>query len=208
MALLAAGIEWDHREVDLKAKPMQLLEVSPKGTVPVLLLPDGQVLPQSIEIMQWALAQNDPHGWRQADQPGKAVLWVETNDTLFKPLLDKYKYAIRHPEQSVQQHREAAMSQFVTPLSQELAEHRWVAGSEPSWADVAIFPFIRQFAGVDLPWFEQHATAALARWLAFWQNHPLFEKAMAKPVPRLALNPDPTPDGSPVQKPQPVDLLK
>ena len=98
LALRVAGVPYELREVALKAKPAAMLALSPKATVPVLQLPDGSVLEESLDIMAWALAQSDPEGWLAQGSPEEAQALIERNDGPFKHLLDRYKYANRHPE--------------------------------------------------------------------------------------------------------------
>ena len=186
MALCCAAIETDVVEVALRHKPAALLALSPKGTVPVLQLPDGSVIDQSLDIMHWALGQHDPEGWltqRNANESAEAAQWITSNDALFKPLLDRYKYAERHPELTKPAHRDAAVQAFIQPLDQQLRSQAFVLGGRASLADVALFPFVRQFAGVDAAWFATAALPGLQVWLAHWLQSPWFTRVMALPLP-------------------------
>lgn len=178
MALWAANIPLEVREVSLRAKPAHLLQISPKGTVPVLHLPDGTVLEQSLDIMQWALAQRDPQGWLHAD-PEVVNHLISINDGDFKQALNRYKYPERYPEQPQLAYRQQG-EQFLLPLETALQQHRFLLGDSASIADVAIFPFIRQFAAVDAEWFAGSAYPRLRAWLEGWFESPLFAEIMQK----------------------------
>ncbi|MFD0928603.1 glutathione S-transferase [Methylophilus glucosoxydans] len=178
MAIWAANIQVEVREISLREKPAHLLQISPKGTVPVLQLPDGTVLEQSLDIMQWALAQNDPQGWLNADHDAVNAL-ITINDGEFKQALDRYKYPDRYHEQAQLVYREQG-EQFLQRLEAALEQHDYLLGDKPSMADIAIFPFIRQFAAVDAEWFASSAYPKLRGWLEGWLQSPLFEKVMQK----------------------------
>lgn len=177
MALYYSGIETEIREIVLKQKPAQMLALSPKGTVPVLVLEDGAVIDESLDIMRWALARHDPQGWLQ-DEALNAVLIAE-NDGSFKQALDRYKYAVRFPEHPAEVYR-AAGERFLAALEIRLRQHANLLGDAPRLADVAIFPFVRQFAGVDPAWWETASYPALRAWLTGWTSSSLFEHVMRK----------------------------
>lgn len=179
MALGVAGIAYRTIEVSLRAKPPELLAISPKGTVPVMQLPDGVVLEQSLDIMRWALAKNDPEGWLTTCDTDEMNHWIALCDITFKPLLDRYKYANRHPDLTMEQHRNRAVSEFILPLENALQAKRGIACS-PSLADAAIFPFLRQFAAVDQAWFDAEPLPALQAWLSRWLASDLFIAIMKK----------------------------
>lgn len=179
MALGSAGIDYQTVEVSLRAKPPELLAISPKGTVPVMQLPDGKVLEQSLEIMRWALVQNDPEGWLTAADVDVMNHWIALCDDTFKPLLDRYKYMNRHPELTMEQHRAKAMLAFILPLENALKAKRDKA-CRASLADVAMFPFVRQFALVDKAWFDAAPLPAVQAWLGAWLNSELFLLTMKK----------------------------
>jgi glutathione S-transferase len=178
MALWAAQIQVELREVSLRQKPQHLLQISPKATVPVLQLVDGTVLEQSLDIMHWALRQNDVHGWLKGDMAIADAL-IGVNDGEFKKALDHYKYPERYPEQSQLFYRQQG-ELFLQRLEALLVEHRFLLGDSASIADVAIFPFIRQFAAVDAQWFGQSAYPELREWLAGWVEGELFAGVMQK----------------------------
>lgn len=189
MALGYAGIAVDTCEVALRQKPAALLAISPKATVPVLHLPTGEVIDQSLDIMAWALNQHDPADWRAAGNPTKmteAQRWITLNDEVFKPLLDRYKYPARHPELSAAKHHSRALDAFIRPLDTRLQATRYLLGAAASLADVAIFPFVRQFAMVDQQGFDALPLPGVQAWLAGWLHGALFQAVMAKPAPEVA----------------------
>lgn len=181
LALRYAGILYELKEVALRDKPAEMLALSPKGTVPVLHLPDGRVLDQSLDIMRWALAQHDPDGCLSA-APAEAVqALIDANDLRFKPLLDRYKYAERHPEQSRQAWRTQAVDTLLLPLASRLQTHRYLLADRISLADMALLPFVRQFAQVDKAWWAEASNLPdLARWLDQLTGSALFQAVMAK----------------------------
>ncbi|MBB4842810.1 UPF0176 protein [Paucibacter oligotrophus] len=185
LALRQAGQRVELREVALRAKPAELLAASIKGTVPVLLLPDGGMLEQSLDIMRWALARSDPQGWLSAAPAAEQARWIELCDARFKPLLDRYKYPERFPAEPAQHHREAACALLLRPLEQALAlSGAWLFGPQCSLADMALLPFVRQFAAVDAAWFEtQTEMPALRAWLQRFVEGDLFKAVMQERLP-------------------------
>ena len=186
MALYGSGLLVELREVVLRDKPTQLLELSPKGTVPVLVTPEGQLVDESLDIMEWALQQSDPEGWllrglqSQGDGQHKAAMaLIAQNDGQFKHWLDHYKYADRFPENPASYYREQA-EVFIAQLEQQLQCHSYLMADKLSLADVAIFPFIRQFAHVDKPWFDQAPYPNVQGWLHGLLVSPLFIDIMPK----------------------------
>ncbi|QSX39034.1 glutathione S-transferase [Shewanella sedimentimangrovi] len=177
-AIASAGIEVRLREVMLKRKPPQLLAINPKGTVPVLQLED-KVLTESLDIMVWALGQRDPHHLFVKDREPQLQL-IRQMDKEFKPWLDKYKYADRHPQHGADHYRSQCL-EFLAPLEPRLAKQAFLYGPTPSMADLAVFPFVRQFAMVDNNWFEA-ALPGLAAWLTIWLQGPLFSAIMTQYV--------------------------
>lgn len=180
LALKAAGLEVELREVALRHKPAAMLALSPKGTVPILQLPDGRVIEQSLDIMRWAFSQRDPQGWLSHGDPALAQAWLDLNDGPFKRLLDAYKYPERHPGQPPHAHRDEAMRLMLRPMEAQLLQHRQLLGDQVHLADMALLPFIRQFAQVDAPWFSQTPLPALKAWLQAHLASPLFAAVMAK----------------------------
>ena len=177
MAIAASGITVSLREVLLKDKPSELLAASPKGTVPVLVLHDGRVIDESLEVMRWALTAHDPKGWlKEADIESE---WIQACDGEFKHWLDRYKYADRYPEHPATTYRERAET-FLTKVEGALSNSSGITGDTPSVVDVALFPFIRQFAGVDPNWWREAPYPCTRRWLEGWLGSALFSKIMAK----------------------------
>lgn len=181
LALKYAEVSVAVREVSLKHKPAEMLSLSPKGTVPVLQLSDGTVLEESLDIMQWALMQPDPAQCRTDSAPGQALIAV--NDGAFKHLLDCYKYAGLSSEHPAEKYRDDAVDLFVAPLNQRLCHSHYLLGETPALVDMAIVPFIRQFAGVDTDWFATAPFPALRHWLNALTQSALFVSIMPKLVP-------------------------
>jgi glutathione S-transferase len=180
MALYAAGIDFDIEEISLRDKPAQMLEVSPKGTVPVLCLPEGKVLEESLDIMHWALNVHDPHQWLEGLKNPVAQDLLARNDGDFKKALDAYKYSSRFPEMSASQMRDQAVALLINPLAEALRSGPFIGGAKPVLQDVAIFPFVRQFSGVDSNWFSEYAPASVRSWLTHWLESALFSQVMQK----------------------------
>ena len=181
MALSYAGIQVEIREIALREKPAHMLAVSPKGTVPVLVLASNEVLEQSLDIMDWALQQSDVDEWIIQDQAGQKLTadLIATNDGAFKKSLDKYKYAIRFPENPPEIYR-AQGEEFLQRLEILLQENTYLCRNTISKADVAIFPFVRQFSMVDENWFERADYPSLKAWLNGLLNSQLFLGVMQK----------------------------
>jgi len=178
MAIAYASIDLELREVSLANKPAEMIALSPKGTVPVLQL-ENKVIDESLEVMRWALAQSDPDNWLAPEcETGQFVL-IEENDHWFKDWLDKYKYWDRFPQQSQQAYRSYA-EQFIERLDLRLKENTYLFGAKICIADIAIFPFIRQFAFVDKPWFDQTDYTSVQRWLNALLTSSLFVQVMKK----------------------------
>ncbi len=181
LALYYAGIKVELREVLLKDKPEAMLAASAKGTVPVLILDDGSVLDESLDVMGWALQQNDVDSWwpTNVSQREKISQLIEFNDFQFKPWLDRYKYHERYPEQDKDFYFRKAC-EFLNSLEKNLQEKSFLVMSTPCLADVAIFPFIRQFANADKKYFDQLPYPELKNWLTYFLQWPSFECVMKK----------------------------
>ena len=182
MALAYSETRVELREVILRDMPAAMLACSPKATVPVLQLADGTVLEESRDIIDWALAGNDPLGWMPAagsEDHATAIRLVDENDFAFKENLDRYKYAECHPEHPAAWYR-AQGAVFLQQLNDRLSRGDWLLGDQMSVADVAIFPFIRQFAHVDKPWFEKAPWPHLQLWLERLIQSELFAGVMQK----------------------------
>ncbi|WP_371356400.1 glutathione S-transferase [Pseudomonas chlororaphis] len=182
LALRYSGVPLEIVEVSLKAKPAEMLALSPKGTVPVLSV-DGRVIDESLDIMRWALAQHDPQDWLLKDD-GPAQQRIEAliaeNDQVFKLHLNRYKYAERYPEQPMEYYRGQG-EVFLRQLDELLSQHDYLLADHPSLADMALAPFVRQFAHVNREWFAQTPYWNLQRWLQRFLESELFSQVMAKP---------------------------
>jgi glutathione S-transferase len=175
MAVSETGCEL--REVKLSAKPAAMLAASPKGTVPVLVLPDGNVIDESLDIMRWALAQRDPEGWLK----GEDAALIARNDGPFKHDLDRYKYTDRYDVDPLN-HRAQAMD-FLSELDSRLIRTAQLCGPVRSLTDAAIMPFVRQFSAVDPHWFGDQPLPHLQRWLADHLGSDLFTSIMVRRAP-------------------------
>ena len=178
MAIKVAGIEMELREVVLRDKPDAMLEASAKGTVPVVVLPDGQVIDESLDVMRWALAENDPDGWLSPDR-GVMDALIADNDGPFKHHLDRFKYATRYEDANPVVHR-AAAEPYLIALDERLESTSYLMGERQSLADVAIFPFVRQFASAAGDWMQQERFTSLMAWLDRQVSSDLFLSVMKK----------------------------
>jgi glutathione S-transferase len=177
MALWISDTEAELREVKLADKPAALLETSPKGTVPVLALPGGRVIEESLAIMRWALARHDPENWLAGEEPEL----IARNDGPFKHHLDRYKYDTRY-DSDAGEHRAAALG-ILQELDDRLIQTDNLCGPSRSLADIAIFPFVRQFANHDRGWFDALPLRGLQRWLDRHLDSDLFRAVMDKHDP-------------------------
>lgn len=180
MALDYAGVPVRLREVVLRAKPAHLLEISPKGTVPVLALPGGRVLDQSLDIMRWACEQADPENWAPPASTEAGQHWLSLNDGPFKQWLDRYKYPERHLDWPLQHYREQGVQTLLQPMEAQLQKAPYLMGEAVSLVDVALMPFVRQFAQVDAAWFASAPFPQLKVWLDRWLASTRFERVMQK----------------------------
>ncbi len=186
MAIVISGVRVSLREVVLRDKPGQMLAASPKGTVPVLVLDDGMVIDESIDVMHWALAQSDPEGWLLPDRPEQRVeigRLIEDNDGPFKHHLDRFKYATRYEGADPEEHR-TAIEPYLLALNERLSESPHLMGDSRTLADIAIFPFVRQFVSAanerNADWMQSPRFAALNRWLGGHVASPIFSSIMQK----------------------------
>lgn len=181
LALAVSGQTVELREVDLKDKPAEMLQASPKGSVPVLVDLDGKVLEESLDIMLWALRQHDPAHWLAPETGGleDMLALIAQCDCDFKHHLDRYKYPARYQGIDALQHRTAG-AVFLTQLDARLSRHTHLFGHRPALADMAIAPFVRQFAQTDLDWFNQQPWPALRAWLEAIINAPSFDCIMTR----------------------------
>lgn len=180
MALAYAKITVEIREIALGDKPQELVAISPKATVPVLQLPDGTVIEESLEIVRWALNQSDPLDWQNTGRTLTAEL-ILANDTSFKKNLDRYKY---HSEKSEhpREHYQDLAAEFLRHLDRCLLRHggKGLVRDSISLADVAVFPFVRQFVATDPQWFDAAPLPHLHDWLDTHIHSEGFALAMKK----------------------------
>ena len=177
LAIAVSSTCCELREVKLSFKPDSMLAASPKGTVPVLVLPDGKVIDESLDIMRWALAKRDPECWLEGDNPAL----INRNDGPFKHDLDRYKYPERFGADPLE-HRAKGM-EFLRELNDRLDRTSRLCGPVRSMADAAIMPFVRQFAAVDQKWFSDQPLPRLKVWLADQISSELFSKIMLRIAP-------------------------
>ncbi len=182
MALLQAGRDFQAFEIVLRDKPAEMLALSPKGTVPVLHLPDGRVLDESWHIMRWALEPDDEAGWWGRAQSADNLDLLQRNDGEFKHHLDRYKYPDRYPGELTSREgwRSQAVAALLMPLERRLRSQPCLGGANACATDLAIFPFVRQFVAVEPRWFAEQDLPALQAWLAAWLGSALFEACMVK----------------------------
>lgn len=187
MAIAVSGITVELREVVLRDKPPEMVAASPKSTVPVLLLSGGKIIDQSLDIMRWVLGQNDPQGWLAGD--GDAL--IAENDGRFKTALDAYKYPAKHGVADPAKPRADGMA-FLEQLQKRLETQRFLCGERPTLADIAIFPFVRQFAATDADWFNAQPLPQLQDWLERHVGSPMFARIMGR-YPKWQVRDAPTP---------------
>ncbi len=182
LALRYAGVSVGLREVVLKDKPTEMVDGSPKATVPVLVLDEGsvqqEIIDESFDIMLWALAQNDPDAWLDVDAELLRQL-IDANDKQFKPWLDRYKYPNHYDDLQAGEPRDRC-EEFLHSLEQRLQTHAYLCGDRVSLVDMSIYPFVRQFVSVDREWFNTRPYVELRRWLQVFLDSPLFASVMDK----------------------------
>ena len=180
MAITAAAVECELREVLLADKPEAMLALSSKGTVPVLQVQEGRVIDESLDVMYWALQQHDPENWLQLDLQQFDSL-VGLNDGDFKHNLDRYKYHVRFPEQSQHEYRLQAEN-FLVNIESKLEAHKGqgLLTDRHTLADIAVFPFIRQFSKVEIDWFNTSPYQLTRQWLQDFENSERFKRVMKK----------------------------
>ena len=177
LALAYSGIDYEHREILLKNRPDELYALSPKGTVPVLQLNDGTVIDESIDVMKWALDQSDPEYWYTENIEVQNSL-IDQNDGDYKKWLDKYKYHVRFTDGSYEEYQ-YAIGEILRAYESILSKSSYLCGHKVTLADMALFPFIRQGAHVDLDWFNAQFPK-LSTWLKIFKESELFETIMKK----------------------------
>ncbi|WP_026940772.1 glutathione S-transferase [Hellea balneolensis] len=183
MGLKVSGIDYEHREIILRDKPKTMLDASPKGTVPVFIKDDGNVIEESLDLLHWALSRNDPLGWLDCDLEAANTL-IMANDTDFKHHLDRYKYASRYSEDAKRgdtdlSHRLEAEKHIQT-LENFLESGPYLLGEKQTIADIAIFPFMRQFSNVEPDWWNSGPYPKTLKWLSQHVESELFKSIMIK----------------------------
>ncbi len=179
MGLLSAGVEVELREVVLRDKPAEMIAASPKATVPVLILPNAEVIEESLDVMDWALAQADPEDLLSIEPDVQRAL-VQACDRMFKPHLDRYKYPNRYADEPSADHRGLGLAWIMTHLAPRLETASNLFGARPMYADIAMFPFVRQFAHVDAAWFYETVPASVSSWLKAHIGSARFKAVMTK----------------------------
>lgn len=174
LALAFSGQSYLLREVNLKNKPEALLSTSPKGTVPVMVLPQGPILEESLEIVAWALKLNRDDGIKADPKHLISTLHQE-----FLLPLNHYKYPDRYGFDKGEPFR-MACEPYVLKINQALEKNLCLYSDQPTYSDFAIFPLIRQFWLVDKIWFDKSPYNEVKRWLYWFMDHPLFHKIMVK----------------------------
>ena len=181
MALKKSGIKVELREVKLSDMPEEATTISPKATVPILVLPDGSFIDESLDIVKWALEQNDPDKWLGENKEHllDIEMLVETNDFSFKEDLDHYKYADRHPEKTEVEYRQAC-EEFIEELEEMLTENSYLLTDKLTAADISVFSFVRQFSMVDKDWFDQAPYPKVQQWLDEIVSSKFFQSVFQK----------------------------
>ena len=192
LAIASSDTKCEIREVVLRDKPAEFIAASQKATVPVLVDIDGAVLEESLDIISWALRGNDPERLFPEDERAHEAMQavIERLDGSFKQSLDRYKYTNRHAGADAVAEREKA-SEFLKDLDKQLVGSSWLFGDEPSYADFAVLPFVRQFAFVDRPWFDAQPWPDLRVWLDRFIDSQRFHAIMVK-YPKWLSGDDPT----------------
>ena len=175
MAIAVAGVDVETREVALHNKPDAMVAASPKATVPVLVLPDGRVIDESIDIMAWALRHHDPLDWSRARDDAL----IATNDGAFKHHLDRMKYPHRYDGVDAAHHYREGVA-ILRHYEAVLAESQFLGSDHATFTDIAIFPFVRQFARADMASWRQTPLPRTRNWLETLTQSPLFDSIMAK----------------------------
>ena len=177
MALFYSKINYEHREILLKKRPEKLYLLSPKGTVPVLELPNGRIIDESFDIMKWALSINDPEMWFDKQREEQVDL-IKLNDDKFKKWLDKYKYHVRFPDYSLEYYRKEC-GKILDIYEHKIKDKSFLFGAKVSLADIAIMPFVRQFSNVDIVFFN-NSYNYLSKWKQSLISLEIYSKMMNK----------------------------
>ena len=183
MGLYVSGLDYEHREIILRDKPAHMLEVSPKGTVPVFITEQDKIIDESLDLLRFALSKVDPSGWLDCDR-AQADKLIADNDGPFKHHLDRYKYASRYDDDAKRDdvdtsHRREA-EKFIQTYETRLENGPFLMGDKQTIADIAIFPFIRQFANTDKTWWDNAPYPKTQDWLTRHLESVLFKIIMTK----------------------------
>ena len=179
MAIYISGQKCVLREVLLRDKPPSMLEYSPKGTVPVLILQDGNVIDESLDVIDWALNLNDPDDWQRSKDTKKTKELIKINDGEFKYHLDRYKYSKRYDNEDPEFHRKKCLK-FIESLNNELNNSKYIFDNNISYVDIVLLPFIRQFRIADMEWFDSLPYDNIKDWLSKFLDSFLLNIIMKK----------------------------
>ena len=179
MAIHMSGQKCQLREVLLRDKPPSMLEYSSKGTVPVLILQDGNVIDESLDVIDWALNLNDPDNWLRSKENEETKKLIEINDGEFKHHLDRYKYSTRYEDEDPVIHRQKCIT-FIELLDKKLKNSRYIFDDNISYVDIVLLPFIRQFRIADIEWFQSLPYENLKEWLSNFLDSSLLNDIMKK----------------------------
>ena len=179
MAIHISGQKCELREVLLRDKPPSMLEYSAKGTVPVLILQDGKVIDESLDVIDWALNLNDPDDWQRSKDKEKTKELIKINDGEFKYHLDRYKYSKRYDNEDPEFHRKKCLK-FIELINNELNNSEYIFDDNISYADIVLLPFIRQFRIADIEWFDSLPYDNLKKWLSSFLDSSLLNSIMKK----------------------------
>ena len=179
MAIHISDQRCELREVLLRNKPPSMLQYSAKGTVPVLILQDGKVIDESLDVIDWALNLNDPDDWQRSKDTKKTKELIKINDGEFKYHLDRYKYSKRYDNEDPEFHRKKCLK-FIESINNELNNSKYIFDDNISYADIVLLPFIRQFRIADIEWFDSLPYDNLKKWLSSFLNSSLLNSIMKK----------------------------
>ena len=179
MAIAISGQQVEFREVILKDKPPSMIELSAKGTVPVLSLSSGKVIDESLDVIDWALKLNDPDNWLRSNQSERSSKLIHINDNEFKHHLDRYKYSKRYDNEDPEFHRKKCLK-FIESINNELNNSKYIFDDNISYADIVVLPFIRQFRIADIEWFDSLPYDNLKKWLSRFLDSSLLNSSMKK----------------------------
>ena len=179
MAIHISDQRCELREVLLRDKPPSMLQYSAKGTVPVLILQDGKVIDESLDVIDWALNLNDPDDWQRSKDTKKTKELIKINDGEFKYHLDRYKYSKRYDNEDPEFHRKKCLK-FIESINNELNNSKYIFDDNISYADIVVLPFIRQFRIADIEWFDSLPYDNLKKWLSSFLGSSLLNSIMKK----------------------------